>query len=205
MSITANVYAKARSEIIALFGWNADDSLSPDQTLRLDCAVALRLALDDLQGRIVRGESIDVGRMLTSAEALAKLLPPAVLASPPPAANAPDARQIMWETYLGMRKRGELFDPCSTHEGRIAEVDRLKARVAELEAALAGRAPGESTVPPLPENVVSLRNDNPRPPAAPSKPAPAAPVQRGLLTDNVDEPWRAYLNASYDPWADNRR
>jgi len=45
MSITPNVYAKARSEIIALFGWNTD-SLSPEQSLRLDCAVALRLALD---------------------------------------------------------------------------------------------------------------------------------------------------------------
>src|SRR3984893_4297274 len=82
MSITPGGYAKARSEIIALFGWKADN-LSPDQTLRLDCAVALRLALDDLQGRIVRGESADVSRMLTASEALARLLPPTVLAVPP--------------------------------------------------------------------------------------------------------------------------
>jgi hypothetical protein len=82
MSITPSLYAKARSEIIALFGWNAD-GLSPDQTLRIDCAVALRLALDDLQGRIVRGESADVARMLTASEALSRLLPPAVLAAPP--------------------------------------------------------------------------------------------------------------------------
>jgi hypothetical protein len=82
MSITPSLYAKARSEIIALFGWNAD-SLSPDQVLRVDCAVALRLALDDLQGRIVRGESADVARMLTASEALARLLPPAVLSTPP--------------------------------------------------------------------------------------------------------------------------
>ena len=82
MSITSSLYAKARSEIIALFGWSADD-LSPDQVLRVDCAVALRLALDDLQGRIVRGESADVARMLTASEALARLLPPAVLSTPP--------------------------------------------------------------------------------------------------------------------------
>src|SRR5260221_7184954 len=110
MSMTANLYAKARSEIVALFGWNGDN-LSPDQSLRLDCAVALRLALDDLQGRIVRGETIDVNRMLTAAEALGRLLPPAVLASPPPA-DCPDPRQIMLDTYMGMRKRGELFDAC---------------------------------------------------------------------------------------------
>jgi hypothetical protein len=82
MSITPSLYAKARSEIIALFHWNAD-SLSPDQTLRLDCAVSLRLCLDHLQGCIIRGESIDVSRMLTASEALARLLPPAVLATPP--------------------------------------------------------------------------------------------------------------------------
>src|ERR1700686_854839 len=82
MSITPSGYVKARAEIVALFGWNAD-SLSPDQTLRIDCAVALRLALDDLQGRIVRGESADVARMLTASEALSRLLPPSVLATPP--------------------------------------------------------------------------------------------------------------------------
>jgi hypothetical protein len=71
MSITPSVYAKARSEIIALFGWNAD-SLSPDQTLRIDCAVALRLALDDLQGRVVRGESIDTAKMLAHKESPAE-------------------------------------------------------------------------------------------------------------------------------------
>jgi hypothetical protein len=65
MSITPSGYVKARSETLSLFGWSAD-SLLPDQTLRIDCAVALRLALDDLQGRIVRGESADVARMLTA-------------------------------------------------------------------------------------------------------------------------------------------
>jgi hypothetical protein len=82
MSITPSVFAKTRAEIIELFDWNAD-SLTPDQTLRIDCAVALRLALDDLQGRVVRGESIDIARMLTASEALSRLLPPAVLSQPP--------------------------------------------------------------------------------------------------------------------------
>jgi hypothetical protein len=82
MSITPSLYAKARSEIIALFGWSSD-GLSADQTLRVDCACALRMALDDLQGKICRGETVDVARMLTASEALSKLLPPAVLATPP--------------------------------------------------------------------------------------------------------------------------
>src|SRR5580704_1553020 len=106
MSITPSGYVKARSETLSLFGWSAD-SLSPDQTLRIDCAVALRLALDDLQGRIVRGESADVARMLTASEALARLLPPSALAAPPSEPHG-DPREVMWEIYKQMRERGEI-------------------------------------------------------------------------------------------------
>ena len=155
MSITPSDYAKARSEIIALFGWNAD-SLTPDQVLRVDCAVALRLALDDLQGRIVRGESVDVARMLTASEALARLLPPTVLATPPSEQHG-DPRQVMWEIYRQMRERGEV-PPEGWHQHRI---DALAAEIAALRAQLvgAGLAPalptwwlefGLATRPPSP-------------------------------------------------------
>jgi hypothetical protein len=205
MSVTPNVYAKARSEIIALFGWNTD-SLSPEQSLRLDCAVALRLALDDLQGRIVRGESIDVNRMLTAAEALAKLLPAAVLASPPEA-NAPDPRQIMLDTYMGMRRRGELFDSASTFEGRGRRIAELEAEVAALKAG--GAAPGDhsgtsgdgpATSAPA-DNVVSLR-DNPDRRAAPAPAASptvtnvtvAAPPSAPAYDYNANQDWKGYVN-----------
>src|SRR4029077_12233977 len=121
MSISPTGYAKARSEIIALFHWDAD-SLSPDQVLRIDCAVALRLALDDLQGRIVRGESADVSRMLTASEALARLLPPSALAAPPAEQRedheAPVAPLLKLFRYL--------------HE----EVHRLSAENAQIKARL---------------------------------------------------------------------
>jgi hypothetical protein len=146
MSVTPQVYAKARSEIIALFGWNGD-SLSPDQLLRLDCAVSLRLALDDLQGRIVRGESADVSRMLTASEALARLLPPAALAAPPPdESHHQDPRQVMWEIYRQMRERGEV-PPEGWHQHRINE---LEAEVATLRAQLVGAG----LTPALPDSTV---------------------------------------------------
>ena len=63
MSVTATAYAKTRAEIIALFDWDAD-SLTPEQTLRADCATALRLGLDALQGALIRGESVDMAKML---------------------------------------------------------------------------------------------------------------------------------------------
>jgi hypothetical protein len=188
MSITPTVYAKARSEVLGLFGWNAD-SLSPDQMLRVDCAVALRLALDDLQGRIVRGESIDVNRMLTAAEALGRLLPPAVLASPPPG-NRVDPRQVMWETYLGMRRRGEL--------GERVQEPTLRQKIAELEAeverlkAAGGSAPVESgAAAPLPDNVVPLK-----PPVASAPGVPEEEYEEVVVTEAVlgtPEPWRNFL------------
>jgi hypothetical protein len=170
MSITPSVYGKARAEIIALFGWSAD-SLSPDQTLRVDCAVALRLALDDLQGRVVRGESADVARMLTASEALARLLPPTVLATPP-AEQHGDPRQVMWEIYKTMRERGELSLREIPDEGLMqAKINEQAAEIERLKAQLAGGlAPARPDVPTVVEraNVVPL--PRPNPPAASAAP-----------------------------------
>jgi hypothetical protein len=155
MSITSGVYAKARGEIIALFGWNAD-SLSPDQTLRIDCVVSLRLALDDLQGRIVRGESADVARMLTASEALARLLPPSVLATQP-SEHREDPRQAMWQIYKTMRERGELslkvLPPDDGHfQHRIAELEaeneRLRATGNRFPVASVPRGDSAAIDPP---------------------------------------------------------
>jgi hypothetical protein len=184
---------KARRESAALLGLGDVERLSPADTLRCDLISTLRLAIDGEQATVLDGGAADLAKLITATENLIRLLPGHELPEPKPADGGPsDPRTIMFENYMAMRRRGEIADPMSTHEGRIAEVERLRARVAELEAALAGRAPGESTVPPLPENVVSLRNDNPRPPAAPPKPAPPAPAQRGLICDDVDDRWRQF-------------
>jgi hypothetical protein len=199
--MTPDVYAKARAEIIALFGWNAD-SLTPDQTLRLDCAVALRLALDDLQGRVVRGESVDVARMLTAADALSRLLPPAALAAPPPEHRI-DPRQYMWKTYLDARRRGELADPMSTYEGRGRRIAELEAKVAEFEAA-ASPAPGASSGAnaPVGGNVVRLPTAAPpasAAPAAPPKPEPppaaaSAPAASPRYDYDKQSDWKNWVN-----------
>ena len=141
MTVTSSHYAKARSEIIALFGWSAD-GLTADQVLRLDCATALRLALDDLQGRIVRGESVDVARMLTASEALSRLLPPSALAVPPSEQHG-DPRVKMFEIYMQMRERGEV-PPEGWHQHRINELE------AENEA-LKAQLVGAGLAPALPD------------------------------------------------------
>ena len=191
MTVTPNVYAKARSEIIALFGWNAD-SLSPDQTLRVDCAVALRLALDDLQGRIVRGESADVSRMLTASEALARLLPPTVLATPP-AEQHGDPRQVMWEIYKTMRERGELSLREIPDEGLMqAKINEQAAEIERLKAQLAGGlAPVPSDAPMLVESVPAPAGGNVVPLPRPNPPAASAAPQYDY---NANQDWKNFVD-----------
>ena len=229
MSAAPPVYAQARAETAAMLGYDLAN-LTAEQATRLDVAAALRLAVDDQSGKLARGETADVTRLLSASEALAKLLPP--LREPPPASDRIDPRKIMLDTYMGMRHRGELADarmssqrPPTTFEGRGRRIAELKARVAELEAAGVPaitcdrcaieipREPGEPTAPsnvePLarpPTERTSLRNEvSPSPPAAPPKPAPqpqAAPT--GILTDGGgDESWRPFVGggAHYDRWS----
>jgi hypothetical protein len=133
MTAVPDFYLKARSETAELLHYDLG-CLTPEQSLRLDCAVALRLALDDLQGRIVRGESADVARMLTASEALARLLPPAVLATPPSdETHHQDPREVMFKIYMEMRERGEV-PPEGHFQHRINELEleneRLRAQIA---------------------------------------------------------------------------
>ena len=189
MSVTATVYTKARAEIIALFGWDAD-SLAPDQMLRLDCAVALRLALDDLQGRVIRGESIDMGRMLTASEALARLLPPAVLATPP-AEPRGDPRKALLEMILQMRERDA--DGFEGYDGKVKQVEVLQAEIAQLRAQLAGKTPEDSDVPTVVERVPApapAAKVVPLPRAA--APAPAAKASPSYDYDR-ERGWRDHV------------
>jgi hypothetical protein len=102
------------------------------------------LALDDLQGRVIRGESIDMGRMLTASEALARLLPPAVLATPP-AEPREDPRKALLEMILQMRERDA--DGFEGYDGKVKQVEVLQAEIAQLRAQLAGKTPEDSDVP----------------------------------------------------------
>jgi hypothetical protein len=170
MTDVSSVYAKARGEVASMLGYTDLDNLSPEQSTRLDIGTSLRVLLDHQSGRLLRGEILDARELLLASDALAKILPP--LREPPPPTNCPDPRQLMWETYIGMRRRGEAADLTSTFEGRGRRIAELEAKVAELEAGV-----HQCTPPPLPDNVVQLRDNPerraaPHPPAAPPKPAP---------------------------------
>ena len=210
MTDAPSIYAKARADVAGMLGYDLDN-LTAEQATRLDIATALRVLLDNQSGRLLRGESLDARELLMASDALAKILPP--LRELPPPANRPDPRQIMWETYVAMRRRGELAASYLSPQQRL---EAARAKVAEIEAELAALAPppdepsaGGANAPGG-GNVVRLS----RPPSAPASSPPAAPPSKPFVNGTSDlvaryavpdEPWRQHLNASYDPWADNRR
>jgi hypothetical protein len=190
MTDASSVYHKARGEVASMLGFTDLDNLSAEQSTRLDIGTSLRVLLDHQSGRLLRGESLDARELLMASDALAKILPPAALAAPPDEANAPDPRQIMFDNYMGMRRRAV---PAISEHGIL--VDSLRASLIGLaeeieqakDAALSDVPALVETVPaPAPSNVVPLQ---PKPSSAAS--AAPAPVPQPLLR-GPDEPWRAF-------------
>jgi hypothetical protein len=206
--------AQARREAAALLAVDIEH-LSPADNLRVDMVSALRLVIDSEQASILSGNSADVARLNVAVASLIALLPNSKLPEPKPVDGGPtDPRTIMWENYKRMRDRGALHG--EGYDGKVAENERLKARVAELEAALAVSGGtfvppvGGENSPPAPvgganapagDNVVTFG-------ASKNVPAPAAPAadlvdlrasrangaggSAGFRVGPADEPWRRY-------------
>jgi hypothetical protein len=165
-------YLAARRESCRLLGLNVDD-LTPHETIRADLATVLRLWLDGSQSALLAGGNADPVKLLSVVEALTKLVPETEHKS-----RSVDPRAAMLETYIEMRRRGELADPTSTYDGLKAEVERLRARVVELEAAGAPTL-DEPAPAPLPPNVTPLTRPSRAPTASPptsAVPAPSKPT-----------------------------
>jgi hypothetical protein len=202
MSVTAAAYAKARAEIIALFGWNGA-ALSPEQTLRADCATALRLGLDALQGSLIRGESVDMAKMLTASEALSRVLPSAVL-SAPPEERREDPRAALLALIMQQRERDGV-PPEGTFRATInaqaAEIAQLRARLGDAPPTLVelDPDPARSNVVPdidvVPPSERAECDPGPRP--GPDDRSPVvvdvdAVDIRGGFDNDRPEPWRAF-------------
>jgi hypothetical protein len=179
-----NDFLAARAESCRLLGLNPDD-LSPHEMIRCDLLTVLRLWLDGSQSALLSGGTADPVKILAVAEVLGKLVP-----EPEHRSRGESPQEHMWRTYKQMRDRGALHG--EGLDGLKLENERLRAKIAELEAA-AAPAPGEpfDDIPVVVErmpapagNVVPMS----RPPAA-SAPAPAAPQ----YDYNKEQGWKDYI------------
>jgi hypothetical protein len=177
-------------------------NLSASDALRCDLIATLRLSIDSAQADALEGRAADLGRLIVATESLVKLLP----SEPPkPASSSPSPQEIMWQTYLGMRRRGDLagdensFDFQRRRRLELeAEVKQLKAQLAE---ALGAPAPGEPSAPAIPhagappDNVVKLRDNPGRSCAAPAE---LEEYETVVVTEAVlgqPEAWRNFIGS----------
>ena len=168
--------AQARREAAILLGVDIEH-LSAADGLRVDMVSSLRLVIDAEQAAILTGNSADLAKLNIAVQSLIALLPGKEL--PEPASSCPDPRQIMWENYLGMRRRGEIAGPEYSRDAALKRIAELEAKVAALKAAGAPAPDEPSATPPAPaapSNVVPL------PPKPPSNPVTLLPP----------EPWRPF-------------
>ena len=75
-SDVASFYKHLRASTVALLGYDADKQLSPAEQIRVDRAIALRLVIDDAQGKQMRGgETIDIKAFVEASVALERMVP----------------------------------------------------------------------------------------------------------------------------------
>jgi hypothetical protein len=214
MTDASSIYHKARAEVASMLRLQDLDNLTGEDAIRLDVGTSLRVLMDNQSGRLLRGESLDARELLAASEALSRILPPL---REPPSAPRVDPRQIMFETYMGMRKRGAAFG--QGYDGLKLTVERLQAELASKDAEIAALkagapASGEPMLAsPLPNNVVALPNatagkqNAPAGPAASAAPTspPAKPFVNGLSdipqsvrdTRPPNEAWRNFVRIDW--------
>jgi hypothetical protein len=203
--MSQDVYQRMRRESAALLRYEDPDNLSGEQATRLDCVVALRLVVDDMQSKLLRGESVDVGKLLAATQELSRLLPE----PEERVITGESARQKLLETVLAVIAAEDAESSAAASQmesaaaalegaGGAEELARLRAASEPIEPitprecdiiepshfAIGGvpRAPDD---PPPRSNVVIDLTPNPAPPP-PAAPAPAY----NYATQNE---WRAYV------------
>jgi hypothetical protein len=141
---------KSRAEAALLLRLDPEN-LSASDALRCDLIATLRLSIDSAQADALEGRAADLGRLIVATESLVKLLP----SEPPkPASSRVDPRETMWQTYKGMRDRGELFFQKTERAQLLDEIAALRAEIELLKAGATGAcAPQPASPTPLPPNV----------------------------------------------------
>jgi hypothetical protein len=189
------LYQHARTETARIMGVDPK-RLTSTQAMKLDMATSLRIALDNLQGRVIAGQSTDIAALITASETLAKLLP-ALAVDEPTAVQCDDARAKLAALIEGAIAAQE-YD---AERGVCSECERLREQVSELEARIRfiqtnaplrdPDQPPSDQPPPLlpPEPASSPASSSPSPWNPP--PAPSAPADR--YAEGQPSDWRRFI------------
>jgi hypothetical protein len=138
---TKNRYRKIRAELAAMLGFDGDpDALAIDQSMRLDTVFALKLSLDEMRGRLYRGEAVDTGEMRQIATAIEQFLPARATPEHVDRHDDPHARLMRtidaWIANREVEKAERIAAglPADAKDARIAELESEVARLRGLPA-----------------------------------------------------------------------
>ena len=160
-------YRKVRAELASMLGFGSDLAKLPvGQVMRLDTVFALKLSLDEMRARLLRGETVDTAKMLAASEALERYLPKVADAR----VTESDAREKLWTLIMNARAA----DQHEQGEVEVTALQEAERRIASLEDEikhLRGVKPRHLPPPadkPLDKQATKLA-------ATPAKAEPAAP------------------------------
>jgi hypothetical protein len=168
MKSNAEIYELARRDAILVCGFTGVSELTPQQVLKIDLIASLRLAVDNVAGRLISGndDRQDLGKLISACDALIRLLPtgPENLA-PAPGVDGAGVREQL-EKLIADVAEAEAVE-------EIKQTAILAARVEQLEA----------------ENA-RLRETSPAPPPPQPRPSPRPHYSEGFRIGESGEPWR---------------
>jgi hypothetical protein len=206
-------YQLLRRETAEMLRINADD-LGLVDGLQLDITSLLRLVIDSLQGKVLVGEEVDLGKLQVAHALLRQMLPPAAMVAPAPAPET--ARRFGTDHRARLRQLIEnvVLREDETKAAALADAQAREEQTMADEAA--GKPPEEhrplrETLAPAPEivpfpskNIATGQQPHLKAasaaPSAVSEPAPRGPVPRplgrpeGYRVGPPTEPWRGYLS-----------
>jgi hypothetical protein len=199
VSDEGTLYRKLCAETAQLLGLDVA-ALTTAQAVRVDLVASLRLALDHFTALQLRGEQVDVGKMLSCAESLERLLPRSAAFTGAHKSHLESARA----------KFTALIDSYANEYDRAQDVEiaALKAEIAELQTRLSEK---DAVISALGGQVAAA---SPAPPASPPAPQqrsnqpplgrPDAPIPRHYLRDGQPPSPLIGDGRGYDRWSNNR-
>ena len=199
----AATYERLRIETAEMLRLNAN-SASLIEGLQVDLVALLRVEIDALQGQVLNGELVDLGRLASALTMLRSLLPEKALVSAPPPAEVrfgPDHQKRLRE----MIERVVLTPSAAEHEDIAARQwkDEQMSLAAASDSWTWQPAPVGLAVVSSPAADGRAQDGGSPSPASPAAPVASSPPQQTIPRENKPsnpppgprEPWRDFVTS----------